>query len=198
MHRPQPQWRAQFRRRLPSRSALRAATVVALLQSDEFLRNGKTDSVPPPVTRAQSAGEKAGGKNVGSRHDGAQSRRKRRDNADFRVAAQSGGMVQGPGLYNGADGAGLTDGAFSMIGRIAGLTLFLLDSAPGCLCRTHPDRAVEKDHDDCVATCPAEVDISSCSNYCRCVNAGVQRNFTLEEYTNLATGFATGPGPTWA
>lgn len=87
--------------------------------------------------------------------------------------------------------AGLTDGAFSMIGRIAGLTLFLLFLAPAAFAEPIPIDQLKKDYEDCVASCPENVDISSCSNYCRCVNAGVQRSFTLEEYTNLATGFAT-------
>ena len=91
----------------------------------------------------------------------------------------------GPGMQ-----ASLTE-RFSMIGRIAGLTLFLLFLAPAAFAEPIPIDQLKKDYDDCVATCPAEVDISSCSNYCRCVNAGVQRSFTLEEYTNLATGFAT-------
>ena len=78
-----------------------------------------------------------------------------------------------------------------MIGRIAGLTLFLLFLAPAAFAEPIPIERLKQDYDDCVAGCPANVDVSSCSNYCRCVNAGVQRGFTLEEYTNLATGFAT-------
>jgi hypothetical protein len=78
-----------------------------------------------------------------------------------------------------------------MIGRIAGMTLLLLFLAPAAFAEPIPIEQLKKDYNDCVATCPAEVDLASCSNYCRCVNAGVQRNFTLAEYQNLVTGFST-------
>ena len=78
-----------------------------------------------------------------------------------------------------------------MIGRIAGLTMFLLFLAPAAFAEPIPIEQLKKDYDLCVANCPENVDVSSCSNYCRCVNAGVQRTFTLEEYTNLAVGFST-------
>lgn len=78
-----------------------------------------------------------------------------------------------------------------MIGRIAGLTLLLVLIAPMAGAEPIPIDQLKKDYETCVANCPAEVDISSCSNYCRCVNAGVQRNFTLAEYQNLVTGFST-------
>lgn len=78
-----------------------------------------------------------------------------------------------------------------MIGRIAGLTLLLVFLAPLAGAEPIPIDRLKKDYEDCVATCPAEIDVSSCSNYCRCVNAGVQRNFTLAEYENLVTGFST-------
>ncbi len=78
-----------------------------------------------------------------------------------------------------------------MTGRIAGLTLFLLFLAPAAFAEPIPIERLKNDYELCVASCPANVDISSCSNYCRCVNAGVQRTFTLEEYMNLATGFST-------
>ncbi len=78
-----------------------------------------------------------------------------------------------------------------MIGRIAGLTLSLLFLAPAAFAEPIPIDQLKKDYNQCAADQPADVDATSWTNYCRCMNSGVQRTFTFAEYQNLLIGFST-------
>lgn len=78
-----------------------------------------------------------------------------------------------------------------MIGRIAGLVLFTFMIVPTAMAEPIPIEQLKKDFTECVASCPAEWGEPACTNFCRCMNAGVQRDFTYEEYQNLVTGFST-------
>ena len=78
-----------------------------------------------------------------------------------------------------------------MIPRIAALILSTCLLASAAVAEPVPIEQLKKDFDSCVASCPEAWEAESCTNYCRCVNAGVQRDFTLAEYENLVEGFTT-------
>lgn len=75
--------------------------------------------------------------------------------------------------------------------RIAGLTLVLCLLAPTVGAEPIPIEQLKKDFDSCSADRPAEIEATAWTNYCRCMNSGVQRTFSYEEYQNLVTGFST-------
>ncbi len=78
-----------------------------------------------------------------------------------------------------------------MTGRLAFLVLAFMLVAPLARAEPIPIERLKQDFEQCVPSCPAEWGEPACTNYCRCMNSGVQRDFTYEEYQELVRGFST-------
>jgi hypothetical protein len=63
--------------------------------------------------------------------------------------------------------------------------------APAALAEPIPLDRLKSDYDQCMVSCSATDAEAVCTNFCRCSNAGVQSQFSYEEYQSLVVAFST-------